>query len=298
MTIDEGLWLVALLGLVLLALRWLLAWGLSPLSRQTVRQLFIDWLISTGDNVTVLTEGDEQFTVQCGAQICTISLDALYHRCLEFPYRTLLYVRQAVQALQTALDEGEQLPSDWEQQVVPQLVRTEMPAPPGLVTRPFVPGLAVGYALNGTENFRWLTAVDLERQQVTEAQLHALAARNLERSCNTLVIESPPPLPDGRDRLVSFQTADGLDAARVLIPSFYQRFAPRFGDGDLLVAIPTRDTLVMIATPDQGQSAFLAWRAEAEYARHAHPLLAQLLRITERGIDLWPVTGATKQPTG
>jgi hypothetical protein len=287
--VMEGLlWMFAMAGVITLAMRWLLLRGLSPMSRQAIRQLFVERLLATtADSCRLVHDDGQILTMQCGPSTCTIHFEALYRRCVEAPYRTMLFVRQAAQALQEALREADRLPGDWEGRVMPLLVTDELPVPPDLLLRPLTEALRVGYVVDEEEAFRWITRTDLQQGEIDEEQVHALALRNLERSCNGLVIETPPPQADGRDRLLRFRTQDGMDAARVLVPSFYRRFAPRFGDVDVVVAIPTRDTLIAIPATDQAQASFLQWRADTERRHSPHPLATQLLRVGEADITVW-----------
>lgn len=288
---DGLVWVFAVAGVITLAMRWLLLRGLSPMSQQAIRQLFVERLLATAaESCRVIDDTGQALTVQCGASTCTIHFETLYRRCMESPYHTMLFVRQAVQALQEALQETDALPADWENRVVPLLFSTALPAPPDLLSRPLTNELQVGYAVAGETTLRWLDRADLEAAGKSAEEVEALALRNLERSCSGLVIETPPPLADGRDRLLRFNTGDGLDAARVLLPSFYRRFSPRFGDVDVLVAVPSRDTLIAIPATDQAQASFLQWRAETERRRSAHPLATRLLRVTETEISEWSGT--------
>lgn len=291
---ESYLVLFALAGIVTLAMRWLLLRGLSPVSQQSVRQLFVERLLATTDRCVLLQDDGGLLSVQCGKDVCAIRFETLYRQCMESPYRTILLIRQAVKAVQDALQDAERLPADWETRVVPLLLNGETPAPPDAHVFRLISELQVGYVLDGEEAFRWITATEMEQSGIGEENLHALALRNLERSCSMLVIETPPPLADGRDRLLRFHTQDGLDAVRSLLPSFYQRFAPRFGDVDVLVAIPTRDSLIAIPATDQAQASFLQWRAEAECRRSAHPLSGKLLCVTEAGIEEWEVGEMTE----
>jgi len=285
----EGfVWVFAVAGVITLAMRWLLLRGLSPMSQQAIRQLFVERLLATAaESCQLIHDDGRTLTVQCGPSTCTVHFEALYRRCMDSPYHTMLFVRQAVQALQEALQETDALPVDWEGRVMPLLLSNELPIPPDLLLRPLTEELQVGYAVNAEESLRWLTRADLEASGKEMEALHELALRNLDRSCNGLVIETPPPLADGRDRLLRFNTQDGLDAARVLLPSFYRRFSPRFGDVDVVVAVPSRDTLIAIPATDQAQASFLQWRAETDRRRSAHPLAVQLLHVKDAEISEW-----------
>lgn len=284
---HELLWLFGLAGFLTLIMRWLLVRGLAPVNQQAIRQQFVERLLLTTEDCRLVKDEGSALTVACGPVTCTIYFEALYRRCQESPLHSLLFVRQAVQAVQQALRDEDGLPAGWEDRVMPMLMNADLPTPPNLLLRRLTESLQIGYIIDQEEAFRWLTVADLEPLALDTEQVHTLALRNLERSCNTLVIETPPPLNDGRDRLLRFHTLDGLDATRALLPSFYQRFAPRFGDVDVLVAVPTRDTLIAIPATDQAQASFLQWRADTERRRSDRPLSEQLLQITESGITEW-----------
>ena len=133
--------------------------------------------------------------------------------------------------------------------------------------------------------FRWVTRRMLTVDGVSAETLHDAALLNLERSCNMLVIDAVRGNREDHDRLLRFLTADGLDAARLLLPSFYERFSPRFGDTDLLVMIPSRDTLVMVGEKDQAYITWLARHGDGVSFDRAYPLFDQPLKVTEQGIE-------------
>ncbi|MHB9130185.1 MAG: DUF1444 family protein [Armatimonadota bacterium] len=284
---DDLFLLVLLVGFTTFALRWLLAWGQQSLSHQTIRHMLLQRLLVSCHDATLISVGEELLSLRIGTETCAIHLDQLYRRCVEFPTQTGTFIRQIVQVVQLALADRPGLPEDWRQRVMALLLRTDTPAPPELVTRPYFDNLAIGYALHYEESFRWVTYPEIEEIGVTEEQLYEIGLRNLERSCSTLVIGAVWITPEGQDRMLRFNTQDGLDAARVLIPSFYQRFSPRFDDADVLVAIPTRDTLVMVSAQDTNQAGMITWRSEREHARAAYPLLETPFLITEHGSEMW-----------
>ncbi len=286
-------WLLVLVTMILLTLHWLLAWSTIPLSRQAIRQFFLQRLLSTVPGIALLSESDDIVIVQARDLRCSCRLTQLYRRCTEQPARTAIFVRQAVQAIHDAIyAEATGLPADWEQRVTIHLLNRDVDLPSDLVTRAVVDTLAMGYTLADEEAFRWVTFGDLTPAGVSEDALHAAAMRTLERSCNRLIIDAAPATGEEEDELLRFQTGDGLDAARIVLPSFYNRFAPRFGDQPLAVAIPTRDTLAIVCAADARQAGWLAWRTAQLHARQAFPLCANLLLVTEQGYEHWQ-PGAT-----
>lgn len=284
---ETFVWLLLITGAMILLARWMRSWGAALINRPAIRQYFLQRLSAGHPDMQLVHATEEEALMRIGDRDCTLHFDQLYRRCSEAPTRTGTFVRQAIAGLEDALRDADALPADWEQQVVPLLLRLDAPAPPGLIVRPLVDVLAIGYALHTSSFFRWVTHEAVVTSEIDEEHLHAVAMRNLERSCNALVIDSPQLEADGRDRFLRFLTGDGLDAARVLLPTFYQRFTARFADSDLLVAIPSRDSLAMVSTEDHALANMLAWRSAYERARRAYPLYARLLHISEQGLIPW-----------
>ena len=252
-----------------------------------VRQLFLRHMRALCPEMRVLDEQADSLSLQIGTQVCTIQLEQLYRRCMEWPAQVGPLIQQATGGVEAALHDDERLPPEWEQQVVPLLMCPDSALLPDLLIGPISDQLSLGYVVRADATFRWVTTPMLAATQSADA-LHALALRNLERSCSSLIIDTPGEQPDGQEHYLRFITGDGLDAARLLIPSLHGRFSPRFAGDDLLVAIPTRDTLYMIGARDGAIANLLSYRGLWEHSRRAYPLTDRLLLITELGVQPWP----------
>ena len=282
----EQLSWICLLGMVtFFTVRWLLTWNLSPRNPQTIRFLFLQRLLARYPDAIVVADNEEQLLAQLQGRTCKIRLEALYRRCRALPSLADQFAQEVVQTLQQALEDAVGLPADWRQRILVLFLRMDAHLPADIIRRPILGTLGVGYVLEVGEAFRWVTQQDLEHDSVSPEELHRVALRNLERSCNRLVIETPVTAVEEDERVVYFNTRDGFDAARLLVPSFYQRFARRFAEEDLLVGIPTRDTLIMVGALDQPHAELLAWRTGSDYAMQAFPLLDTLVRVTDAGLE-------------
>jgi hypothetical protein len=283
MNSDFITWLV--LGvLAFLAVRWLTEGRALPVTRHTLRLSVLQWLLNLRPDIQVVDATDEALHLAVQDRTCTLHLEQLARRCAEWPAKTALLVQDAVAAFIQALDDRDGLPADWAERVV-VLLLPEGAADAALLRRPLCAGVQVGYALELGASFRWVRTEDVLEAGVTVEALHAMAMRNLERSCNALVIDTREGEEDSEELMLRFATSDGLDAARLLVPSFYGRFGPRFDDTPLLVAIPSRDTLLIVSAEHPGIAGWLAWRAKHEHHRQAYPLLPTPLRVTEQGIE-------------
>jgi len=271
----------------IVTLRWLFSWSLTPRNLQLVRALFLQRFLTAYPDALLITENDEQISARLNGHICTFRMEALYLRCREFPFRVEEFIQEVMLTFELALREPVGLPQDWQQHILALVLRLDAPMPDDMLFRPVIDALGMGYVVEVGEGFRWITQQDLESSGVNADELHTYALRNLERSCNRLVIDTVNTMKEGDDRVLLFHTHDGLDASRLLLPSFYQRFTGRFGDEDLLVGIPTRDTLIMVSVSDQPHANLLAWRTNAEYTSRAYPLLSTVLRVTSDGLETW-----------
>ncbi len=269
-------------GLIYLAIRWLVDTRAPAMTRLTLRAALRQWLLNLRPELQV-EEAEDSLRVTAGGRNGALYLEQLLRRCREYPEHATLLVEDAATAFVAALDEEDGLPEDWAEQVLPQLLPDDA-ADRELARQALLAGVQVGYVLPSDGAFRWITQAELAAAGVSAQALHEAALRNIERSCNRLVIDAREGEYEGEELMLHFQTGDGLDAARLLVPTFFQRFAPRFAEAPLLVAVPTRDTLIMVSAENAGTAGWLAWRSRQEYHRHAYPLLPMLLRVTERGI--------------
>lgn len=281
---EAILWLLVFAIIITFTVRWLLAWSMTPLSRQFIQHLLLQRLVAHGCQPIFLADGGNHLTIRVGERTCSIQLEQLYRRCTEVPSASSDLINQVADSIQAALEEDDALPLDWERHILPVLVSTDAVFPPHLLVRPFADGLVVAFAIDEPAAFRWLTSNDLAVMELTIDTVYTQALINLERSCNMLVIDAHDVRPDGQDRLLRFVTNDGLDATRLLLPSFYQRFSPRFDDADLIVAIPARDSLLLTSIDYPEQHTFLRWRSNLERTHRAYPLRNMLYQVNEHGI--------------
>jgi len=283
---------VTVMAAIAISVVWsLLAWNSAPVNRVEVRTRLLQRLLRSGFTAELVHEDEKEVQLHIGEHRCCVYLQQLYLQCSAHPNELSVFIQQAAEAIAMAIDEGE-LPEEWRRNIMPMLMRPQVDTPPEMVIRPAPPMLAVGYALVTETSFRWFTQPMLEVSGCAVEELHTIALANLERSCNMLVIDTPQDSSEDDNHLLRFHSHDGLDAARVLLPTFFQRFSPRFADADILVAIPSRDVLIMVPADDPAQANLLAWHARREFGRVPYPLLDTLLLITEQGIMPWVAVGS------
>ncbi len=171
--------------------------------------------------------------------------------------------------------------------ILPILKPAEYARPDGpaasLVSRPWLRGLIVCYAIRGGKTLRFVLEADRARWGVDGQALHELALRNLEH------MPWPDRLPDPRGGpgkpLVMFASGDGLNATRLLDPRLHRLLAPVLGS-PFLAGAPDRDTLVLLAGADRQLRTRVARRIRGDFARAAYPVSPHLFQVSPHGITL------------
>lgn len=254
---------------------------------RNIVSMFIRQLTVQDSTIKIESVTAEKILFQHAGVECVVQFGQLLLRCAEIPSRTGEIIRLAVEDIILALRQHDVEIADWRETVVPMLYHREQPIPTDIIRDSFVDDLNIVYVLSFPNYFRYLTEKDRHEFAVEREELHELALRNLERSCNRLEIDTPGPDSEGYERMLRFTTGDGLDASRLLIPSFFQRFSPRFDNTDLLVTIPTRDTLVMFSERDATLAKMLSLRNSAEMNNRAYPLYPKIMLVNEDAISAW-----------
>lgn len=158
---------------------------------------------------------------------------------------------------------------------------------PQLVTRPLAEGVAIGYAIDLGDKDLYVDQDKFAAWCRSVSAVHEAALSNLETMSKDQGVY--PPRPEGAvGALAVFDTNDGYDAARILLPGLRGRLIDALGP-KLMAGVPARDC-------------FLAWSAglpkqrdfEAEVrdlaARMPHPVSDRIFVIERSGLRLATAT--------
>ncbi|MEM6470581.1 MAG: hypothetical protein AAF802_13575 [Planctomycetota bacterium] len=181
------------------------------------------------------------------------------------------------------------IPETWaeaEQRLRVQLVSSRVATHGRAITFPFADDVYSSLVVDCESGYAYIGSEDLERWGQSAIDAIEIGKRN--------VVLSRPSLPmavlPGESPLVSIQTGDGYDAARVLIEAIRARMIEELtgdADGEVYAAVPNRDFL--IAWP-MGLDAEVHEKLRDTVAKDArsqsHPLCERVLRITRHTIDL------------
>lgn len=139
---------------------------------------------------------------------------------------------------------------------------------PDMVHEDFSPDLVILYAEDSPKNMRYLTTKDLAGAHIEPKDLRELACKNLH---NIL----PPVERIGTNGLYVISAGGDYEASLLLEDSFWD--AKRLEvNGDIVVAIPNRGTLVVTGTGNPDEIASLRNVAKKQAADGAYPLTPKL----------------------
>jgi uncharacterized protein YtpQ (UPF0354 family) len=239
-------------------------------------------LRAAGD-VEVRQRDGMQLVVHVGANDVELSLDNFYRAYTGNPAALDTVADSLLRALRSydaarAITSFEQLRG----RVLPMLKPITLLAEvrerrlPMIAYRPFLADLIIAYVIDEPASVAYINERHLERWEIGEHDLHAQAIENLrgrteERGNHTVV---------GQDaqRLVIFNTQDGFDATRLLLPAVLERFRREF-PGRVVIGVPTRDFLLMFSDADDQILANIAHQIQLDAANSEHGLTDQLFTL-------------------
>jgi hypothetical protein len=153
----------------------------------------------------------------------------------------------------------------------------------GLFLWPMVNDVAVALMVAYDDRARYLRDREIEAWNLTRGDAVRMAVANLAaRSDKTrfarVETEAGP--------LVVSRTGDGLDSARLLLPSMHDVLAPELGSS-FLAAIPHRDALLACPKEPAAIRAALSARAEDDFRRAPHRITSALFEVSASGLKTW-----------
>ena len=110
------------------------------------------------------------------------------------------------------------------------------------VKQPLVQGLVVGYGIDNDRTISHVTRKRLQKWKIAIDELHEAAMENLTRGATAIAAHAAQD-EQGNMELILFQTMDGYDASRVLLPDLNEKLREHLGS-PFAAAIPNRDILL------------------------------------------------------
>ncbi len=168
-----------------------------------------------------------------------------------------------------------------EQPFVPLDSGTNPTGRQGLVTRPLVPGLRVGYVIDGDRTIAYVSWETLERWNIDVDRLHERSLENLVQRSDKMNAHAAQG-EDGEVNLVLFQSLDGFDASRLLLPNLHERLRGHLGS-PFAAAVPNRD--ILLCFRDESETIDpLRGQIRHDFETMPHQVTERLVLVTADGL--------------
>ena len=152
---------------------------------------------------------------------------------------------------------------------------------PGVISQPLVPGLMIAYAIDNDRTIAYISRTRFEQWGIPLEQLHQTAIENLVNRSESIAAHAAQD-ESGQVNLILFQTMDGYDASRILLPTLHDRLREHLGSA-FAAGIPNRDILICFRD-DAPTVARLERQIAEDYRRMPHQVTDRLLLVTPDGI--------------
>jgi uncharacterized protein YtpQ (UPF0354 family) len=153
----------------------------------------------------------------------------------------------------------------------------------GVVSQPLVEGLYVAYAIDSDRTIAYIPQAHFDTWGVTLDDLHEAAMENLVRRSETMSAHAAQD-EEGKINLILFQTMDGYDASRLLLPTLHERLREHLGS-PFAAGIPNRDILLCFRNDEETVGRLKGQIAE-DFRNMPHQITEKLVLVTADGIAL------------
>lgn len=150
-----------------------------------------------------------------------------------------------------------------------------------MVAQPLIDGLVVAYAVDNDRTIAYIPQAHFETWHVSIDELHETAIENLVKRSESLNAHAAQD-ENGEVNLILFQTMDGYDASRLLLPTLHDRLREHLGS-PFAAAVPNRDILLCFRNDDITVGRLRSQIAD-DYRSMPHQVTDRILLITADGI--------------
>jgi hypothetical protein len=150
-----------------------------------------------------------------------------------------------------------------------------------MVTKPLLEGLSVAYAIDSDRTIAYIPEQQFNDWSIDRQTLHETAIENLVKRSESMSAHAAQD-DEGKINLILFQTMDGYDASRVLLPTLHDRLREHLGS-PFAAGIPNRDILLCFRNDDDTVSRLRDQIAD-DHRKMPHGVTEKLLLVTADGI--------------
>jgi uncharacterized protein YtpQ (UPF0354 family) len=147
---------------------------------------------------------------------------------------------------------------------------------PMIVYRPFLGDLMIAYVIGEGNRVAYINEQHLERWQISSYDLHEQAIINLRKRTDDT--GSYTATGEGAQRLIIFNTQDGFDATRLLLPDLLAELRGQF-PGHMVIGIPNRDFMILFSDAEHTILANVASQIDADATQRANGLTDRLFTL-------------------
>ncbi|HEV2296767.1 MAG TPA: DUF1444 family protein [Tepidisphaeraceae bacterium] len=150
-----------------------------------------------------------------------------------------------------------------------------------MVTQPLIDGLIIAYALDSDRTISYIPRALFNDWKMSIDDLHEVAINNLVARSEAINAHAAQD-ENGAINLILFQTMDGYDASRILLPTLHERLREHLGS-PFAAGIPNRDILLCFRDDEETVNRLKSQIAE-DFRSMPHQVTDRLLLVTQDGI--------------
>lgn len=251
------------------------------------REQFVDQVIKTVPEkfpLVKLARGEAPFSMRVNGH--AVSLENIYRMAVLRPddmkHNIERWVVELLRAAEGSPDRHGSF-ADLKGRIYPMVLPERDDVRQGIVTQPLVEGLHIAYAIDSDRTIAYIPQAHFEQWKVTEEEIHEAAMENLVGRSDSMNAHAAQD-EDGNINLILFQTMDGYDASRILLPTLHDRLREHLGS-PFAAGIPNRDILLCFRNDDE-TVARLKTQIADDYRSMPHQVTDKLLLVTADGIAL------------
>jgi hypothetical protein len=231
-----------------------------------------------------IMRGDEPFSMRVNGRV--EPLENLYRTVVLDPEEMRQHIeRWIVELLRAAeaIPHGAGGFEDFKERIFPLLLSDHLASSVHreTLTQPIVPGLRVAYGIDSDRSIAYIPRLQFELWNMPLEELHETAIENLVGRSQAMHAQVAQD-ESGQSDLIIFQTGDGYDASRILLPTLHDRLREHI-DSPFIAAIPNRDILLCFRNESETVDRVKV-QVEEDYRRMPHQVSDKLFLITADGI--------------
>jgi uncharacterized protein YtpQ (UPF0354 family) len=255
---------------------------MSELNREQFAQEVID-IVRKRFPLAKIARAPEPFSMRLNGRV--VPLESLYRSYMLRPdtmeYQVQRWIVELIRADEGAPDRDAPF-SELRDRIMPIVVSADKPTVhQGILTQPVVEGLNVSYVIDGDKTIAHIPAGQLDKWNIDVDELHEVAMNNLMAKSENIAAEAAQD-EEGRVNFLLFQTGDGYDSSRLLLPNLHERLREHLGS-PFLAAIPNRDILLCFRIGTDSVDRIRKQVAE-DFLKMPHQVTDKLFIVTPDGL--------------